>query len=148
MFATSESCIAMDWRNQLSSGTYCSEQECVSHICTHLVPVNDMNPIAIAESMQIAEHHVTLPMNALHDDKSVKQVNLRLSAGEITAVESQCEIFADHVTFPLYPFGRVIRKLHLTAMWTPDLSTCILPQLSVHVTKTLFGQGLLHCNYR
>ena len=57
-----------------------------------LVPVNDMNPMAIADSG--ASHAIQL-MNALHDDKSVKQVNLRLAAGEITAVESQREIFAE-----------------------------------------------------
>ena len=51
-----------------------------------LVRVSDVNPMAIADS---GTSHAILPMNALHDDKSVKQVNLRLAAGEIAAVESQ-----------------------------------------------------------
>ena len=66
-------------------------------------------------------------MNALHDDKSAKQVNLRLAAGEITVVESQCEIFVDHVTLPMRPLGRVIRKLQLTSIWIqrkPDFELC------------------------
>ena len=55
--------------------------------------------------------HVILPMSALHDDKFVKQVNLRLAAGEINAMEAHREIFPEHVTIPLCPLGRVIRKL-------------------------------------
>ena len=74
-----------------------------------LVPVSDVNPAAIAGS---GASHLILLMNALHDGKSVKQVNLRLAAGGITAVESQrCEIFADRVTIPLCPLGRVIGQL-------------------------------------
>ena len=49
-----------------------------------LAPINDMNPTAIADS---GASHVILPTTALHDDKSAKQVNLRLAAGKI-AVEA------------------------------------------------------------
>ena len=85
-----------------------------------LVPVNDTKPVAIADG---GASHVIPPMNGLRDDKAVKQANLRLAAGEITAVESQREIFADHVTMPLCPLRRVIRKLRLTAVWTPNSLT-------------------------
>ena len=58
-----------------------------------------MNPMpAIADS---GASHVILPVTALHDDKSAKQVNLRLAAGEIAAVEAHREIFAEHATIPL-----------------------------------------------
>ena len=50
------------------------------------------------------------------------QVNLRLAA-EITAVEAHREIFAAHAAIPLCPLGRVIRKLQLTAIWTPKTLT-------------------------
>ena len=40
-----------------------------------LVPVNDMNPMAIADS---GASHVILPQTALFDSKAVKPVNLRL----------------------------------------------------------------------
>ena len=50
-------------------------------------------------------------MTALHDDKSAKQVNLRLAAGEIAAVEAHREIFAEHVAIPLCMLGRVIRYM-------------------------------------
>ena len=82
-----------------------------------LVPVSDMNPMAIADS---GASHVILPQSALFDSKSAKPVNLRLAAGEIQAVEAHREIFAEHVTIPLCPLGRVIRKLQLTAIWTPQ----------------------------
>ena len=65
-----------------------------------LVPANDMNPVAIADS---GASHVILPTPALPEKK---------------AVEHQREIFADHVTVPLCPLGRVIHKLGLTAIWT------------------------------
>ena len=42
---------------------------------------------------------------------------LRLAAGEVKAVENQREIYADHVSIPLCPLGRV-RKLQLIALWT------------------------------
>ena len=74
-----------------------------------LVPVNNLNPMAIADS---GASHVILLTTALQDDKSAKQVNERLAAGEITAVEA-------HVTIPLCPLERVFRKLQLTAVWTP-----------------------------
>ena len=64
--------------------------------------------------------HVILPMTALQDDKSAKQVNLRLAAGEIAAEEAQRKIFAEHVTIPLCPSGRVIHKLRLIAIWIPQ----------------------------
>ena len=38
-------------------------------------------------------------------------------------VEAHREIFAEHVTIPLCPLGRVIRKLQLTAIWTPKTLT-------------------------
>ena len=69
-----------------------------------LVPVNDMNPMAFADS---GASHVNLPQSALFDSKSAKPVNLRLAAGEIQAVEAHREIFAEHVTTPLCPLGRV-----------------------------------------
>ena len=125
----------MDGMNSLYCAD-CSEQERLSRICLILVPVNDMNPMAIADS---EASHVILPMNALHDDKSVKQVNLRLAAGEITAVESQREILAEHVTIPLCPLGRVSRKLQLTAIWTPKSLT-----LSC-VNKSGTARGLTQC---
>ena len=68
--------------------------------------------MAIADS---GASHVILPLTALHDDKSAKPVNLRLAAGEIAAVEARREIFSEHVTIPLCPLGRVIRKLQLAA---------------------------------
>ena len=70
--------------------------------------------MAIADS---GASHVILQLTALHDDKSAKQVNLRLAAGAIAAVEAHREIFAEHVTIPLCPLGRVICKLQLTAIW-------------------------------
>ena len=75
-----------------------------------------LSPMAIADS---GASHVILPLTALHDGKSAKPSSLRLAAGEITAVEAHREIFAEHVTIPLFPLGRVIRKLQLTAIWTP-----------------------------
>ena len=77
-----------------------------------LVLVSDVNPMAIADS---GASHVILPQSALFDSKSAKPVNLRLAAGEIQAVEAHREIFAEHVTIPLCPLGRVIWKLQLTA---------------------------------
>ena len=47
--------------------------------------------MAIAES---GASHVVLPMTALHDDKSAKQVNLRLVAGEIAVQIEAYESFA------------------------------------------------------
>ena len=61
-----------------------------------------MNPMAIADR---GTSHVILPMTALQDDKSAKQVNLRLAAGEIAAIEAHREIFAEHFTMPLFRWG-------------------------------------------
>ena len=72
-----------------------------------LVPANDMNPVAIADS---GASHVILPMTALPEKRSGKPVTLRLAAGQVQAVEHQREIFADHVTVPLCPLGRVIHE--------------------------------------
>ena len=49
------------------------------------------------------------------------------------------EIFAEHVTIPLCPLGRVFRKLQLTAIWTPQTLTlnCI------NISGT--AQGLMQC---
>ena len=66
-------------------------------------------------------------------------VNLRLAAGEIQAVEAHREIFAEHVTIPLCPLGRVVRKLQLTAIWTPQTLTLNC------VNKAGTGQGLMQC---
>ena len=44
-----------------------------------LVPVNDMNPMAIADS---GASHVIPPQTALFDSKAAKPVNLRLAAGD------------------------------------------------------------------
>ena len=46
---------------------------------------------------------------------SPRAVTLRLAAGEVKAV-GQREIYADHVSFPLCPLSRVIRKLQLMAL--------------------------------
>ena len=80
-----------------------------------------------------------LPQSALFDSKSAKPVNLRLAAGEIQAVEAHREIFAEHVTIPLCPLGRVIRKLQLTALWTPQTLTLNC------VNKAGTAQGLMQC---
>ena len=101
-----------------------------------LVPVSDMNPMAIADS---GVSRVILPLTALHDDKSAKPVNLRLADGERTAVEVHREIFAEHVTMPLCPLGREVRKLQLTAIWTFKTLT-----LSC-VNKSGTAHGLMQC---
>ena len=61
-----------------------------------LVPVNDMNAMAIGDS---GASHVILPQTALFDSKAAKPVSLRLAAGEINAVEAHREIFAEHVLY-------------------------------------------------
>ena len=101
-----------------------------------LVPANDMNPVAIADS---GASHVILPTSALPEKKTGKKVTLRLAAGQVQAVEHQREIFADHVTVPLCPLGRVIRKLGLTAIWTPQslTLTCVNSAGTAH--------GLMQC---
>ena len=100
-----------------------------------LIPVNDMNPMAIADS---GASRVP-PQSALVDSKAAKPVNLRLAAREIQAVEAHREIFAEHVTIPLRPFGRAIRKLQLTAIWTPQTLTLNC------VNKSGTAQGLMQC---
>ena len=100
------------------------------------VPAIDMNPMAIADS---GASHVILPQTALYDTKVAKPVSLRLAVGEITAVEAHREIFAEHVTIPLCPLGHLIRKLWLTAIWTPQTLT-----LSC-VNKSGPAQGLMQC---
>ena len=85
-----------------------------------LVPANDMNPVAIADS---GASHVILPTSALLEKKAGKTLTLRLAAGQVRAAEHHREIFADHVTVPLCPLGRVVRKLGLTAIWTPQSLT-------------------------
>ena len=101
-----------------------------------LVPVSDMNPMAIADS---GASHVFLPQSALFDSKSAKPVNLRLAAGEIQAVEAHWETFAEHVTIPLCPLERVIQKLQLIAIWTPQ------PLTLNCVNKSGIAQGLMQC---
>ena len=98
-----------------------------------------MNPVAIADS---GASHVILPTTALPEKKSGKLVTLRLAAGQVQAVEHQCEIFADHVTVPLCPLGRVIHKLGLTAIWTPKnlTLTCLNSSGTAH--------GLMQCPVR
>ena len=107
-----------------------------------LVPASDMNPVAIADS---GASHVILPTCALPEKKSGKPVTLRLGAGQVQAVEDQREIFADHVTVPLCPLGRVIHKLALlglTAIWTPKslTLTCLNSSGTAH--------GLMQCPVR
>ena len=85
-----------------------------------LVLVNDVTPMANADT---GVSHVSLPMNALH-------------------AESQREIFAEHVTTPLCPLGRAIRKLQLTAMWTPKS-----PTLGC-VNKSGTAHGLMQCSIK
>ena len=101
-----------------------------------LVPANDMNPVAIADS---GASHVILPTSALPEKRTGKDVTLRLAAGQVRAVEHQKEIFADHVTVPLCPLGRVVRKLGLTAIWTPQslTLTCVNSSGTAH--------GLMQC---
>ena len=101
-----------------------------------LVPANDMNPVAIADS---GASHVILPTSALPEKRAGKSVTLRLAAGQVRAVEHHREIFADHVTVPLCPLGRVIRKLGLTAIWTPQslTLTCLNSSGTAH--------GLMQC---
>ena len=111
-------------------------QQCVPHNHQNLVPINDMNPMEIADS---GASHVILPQTALYDSKSAKPVNLRLAAGEINAVEAHREIFAEHVAIPLCPSGRVIRKLQLTVIWTPQTLTLNC------VNKSGTAQGLMQC---
>ena len=72
-----------------------------------LVPANDMNPVAIADS---GASHVILPTSALPEKKTGKNVTLRLAAGHVRAKEHHREICADHVTVPLCPLGRVVRN--------------------------------------
>ena len=85
----------MDRRNSFQSSSDCSTSARI------LVPTRDMSPMAIADS---GASDVILPETALRDDKSAKQVNLRLASGEIAAVEAHREIFAEHVAIPLLPF--------------------------------------------
>ena len=100
-----------------------------------LVPVSESH-MAIADS---GASHVILSQTALHDTKAARPVSLRLAAGEIKAVEAHREIFVEHVTTPLCPLGRVVRKLQLTAIWTPQTLT-----LSC-VNKSGTAQGLMQC---
>ena len=79
-----------------------------------------MNPVAIADN---GASHVILPTSPLPEKKAGKNVTLRLAAGQVRAVEHHREIFEDHVTLPLCPLGRVVRKLGLTAIWTPQSLT-------------------------
>ena len=67
-----------------------------------LVPANDMNPVAIADS---GASHVILPTSALPEKKAGKTVTSRLAAGQVRAVEHHREISADHVNVPLCPLG-------------------------------------------
>ena len=78
-------------------------QASISHVCSYFGPVNDMNPVAIADS---GASHVILPTSALPEKTAGKPVTLRLAAGQVRAVEHHREIFADHVTVPLCPLGR------------------------------------------
>ena len=101
-----------------------------------LVPANDMNPVAIADS---GASHVILPTSALPEKRTGKNVTLRLAAGQVRAVEHQREIFAGHVTVPLCPLGRVVRKLGLTAIWTPQSLTLTC------VNSSGTSHGLMQC---
>ena len=73
----------------------------------HSVPAGDLAPVAIADSgasCQIAQH------SSYCKQQDTRAVTLRLAAGELKAVEHQKETYADHVSTPLRPLGRVIRK--------------------------------------
>ena len=108
---TQEGILSVDRRNSFQSGTSSMWQQCLSdNSLKILAPVSDMNPMCNADS---GASHVFLPQSALFDSKSAKPVNLRLAAGEIQAVEAHREVFAEHVTIPLCPLGRVIRNCNL-----------------------------------
>ena len=100
-----------------------------------LVQVSDVNPMAIADS---GASHVILPMTALCDDKSANQVNLRLVAGEIAAVEVHRRSLLSTLLYQC-PLGRMICNLQLTAIWTPKSLT-----LSC-VGKSGTAHGLMQC---
>ena len=95
-----------------------------------------LSEIGIADS---GASHVILPTSALPEKHAGKTVTLRLAAGQVRAVEHHREIFADHVTVPLCPLGRVVRKLGLTAIWTPQslTLTCLNSSGTAH--------GLMQC---
>ena len=97
-----------------------------------LVLVSDVNPMAIADS---GASHVILPQTALYHTKAAKPVSLRLAAGKIKADEAHREIFAEHVTIPLCPLGRVIRKLQLTAIWTPQYCNMDTPDFDFELCE-------------
>ena len=75
--------------------------------------------MAIADS---GASHVILPQSALFDSGSAKPVNLRLGAGEIHAVEAHREIFAEHVTIPLWQFMPIRTSYSETSAYS-DLDT-------------------------
>ena len=81
-----------------------------------IVPAGDLAPVAIAVC---GASHVILPSNLSTKKKYTRTVTLRLTAGELKAVEHQREIYANHVSISLSPLGIVIRKIQLVALWTP-----------------------------
>ena len=102
--------------------------------------------MAIADS---GASHVILPQSALFDSKSAKPVNLRLAAGEIHAVEAHREIFAEHVTIPLCPLGRVIRETSAYSdLDTSDFDSQLCQQIRnssrLDAVSNQRGHALLH----
>ena len=75
--------------------------------------------MAIADS---GASHVILPTSALPEKRAGKPATLRLAAGQVRAVEHHREIFADHVTVPLCPLGRVIHNWDLRLFGHTELN--------------------------
>ena len=92
--------------------------------------------MAIADS---GASHVILPPERLLRLKIRQASQPETCSREVNAVEAHREIFAEHVTIPLCPLGRVIRKLQLTAIWTPQTLTLNC------VSKSGTVQGLMQC---
>ena len=102
-----------------------------------LVPVSDMNPMAIADS---GASLAILPQSALFDSKSSKPVNLRPASGEVQAVEAHREIFAEHVTIPL---SMPVRTSHSETTAYCDMDTSDFDFNCVNKAGT--AQGLMQC---
>ena len=73
-----KSCLSMDRRNRFKVAPDPCGKSVLRTSARILVPVSDMNPMAIADS---GASHVILPQTALYDTKSAKPVNLWLAAG-------------------------------------------------------------------
>ena len=71
---------------------------------------------SIWNGLTVQPQRIANVKTALYDDKSAKPVNMRLAAGEISAVEAHRQIFAEHVTIPLCLLGWVVRTLHSSSL--------------------------------